>query len=132
MSEEIKSGRIGENLKLLPFNLASKNQINYSKDYIIKSLIITSKSLNINLSPKTIKSIEKYLYSNFFKKEKNISVKFKLIQSSKNIITQLSPYFLKKFYYKNKILKKIDKLFNQKLIQNSTKLPNYIKIIEDH
>ena len=122
----------GKNLRLLTFNLASKNQINYSKDYIIKSLIKTSKSLNINLSPKTIKSIEKYLYSNFFKKEKNISLKFKLIQNVKNIITQLSPYFLKKLYYKNKISKKIDNFYNQKLIQNSTKLPNYIKIIEDH
>lgn len=122
----------GKNLRLLTFNFASKNQINYSKDYIIKSLIKTSKSLNINLSPKAIKSIEKYLYSSFFKKEKNIKIKFKLIQNAKNIITQLSPYFLKKLYYKNKISKKIDKFYNQKLIQNSTKLSNFIKIIEDH
>ncbi len=122
----------GENLKLLSLDLASKNQINYSIDFIINSLIKTSKSLKKNLSPEAIKSVKKYLFSNFIKKEKNISVKSKFTESAKSIIIGLSPYFLRKFYYNQKIYAKINKLYDKKLTQNSTKLINYIKTIEDH
>lgn len=127
----IRTGH-GDNLKLTPLNLASEDQINYSVEYILKSLIKTSKSSKIKLLPKSIELIKKKLIMNFKKKYRDKDKKNRFTTILKNSILTFFPYFLKKFYYNQKMLFRINKLYRKKLVQNSKKLSMNINLVEDH
>ena len=69
---------------------------------------------------------------NFKKKYRDKDKKNRFTTILKNSILTFFPYFLKKFYYNQKMLFRINKLYRKKLVQNSKKLSMNINLVEDH